>query len=757
MSARQNRPLSERGQAMVLFAIILPVILAFGSVVLTVGNWWVHKRHLQTQVDAAAFAGGTEFWGCSSLFDPATANITIKARALEYAGDSLRPPSSMDPTFTAPVRNPQVQTPDDVRAVLNSTTWWAQGDPTDGTGLDDTIDPDGDPLTPGDPCSTRTLDVKATDDEAPTLWGWLPFVASPKTKARVEIRQVVEMSGMLPFAVPEIDPAAVVALFVNEDNPDPDPAILGYLDLCKPSDCPGLVPPDNNFSYWMTTSPSAPIDIPSENTSVIILISKNEKPPALNLSGTIGQICGQSPGLVRCHAGSSKTSGVNFIHGWADNPGQPNNPRIRDVSVLNLSCSDPSAPYFLNSADCEVGILANIDFGFTGDPVPNRPIGIGAQAWLHASANCGGSGDPLTGSWTSGTESTWTGGSKTINAASGRNPLSIEWQTRPNPGPGFSDCFNLVAAPYAADLASGPLEYVDISGTGPSPPYPPVIDSNSRNSGGPGHNITVTVGLNKPLAIEPPTNPPLLLRFASKSGSLNQALDCDAGIVFKDEIADGCQTRYRLNYFDWSVPPDGTYEWDDILCAGYPLPSDLPPPTFLPPPGTNAPNCVAAKTGDVVSMRQGLFERFQTNPNAPAGANGCWRNNWPAIAADIPGWIKSGGPANDPRYITLIITDMTAFTGSGAENVPVKYFGGFYAQGWDIGPAGGGDQTGCPDFDGPGPWVGNDPHPLGLNANRDNGDVWGHFVNFVVPLEADPSDTLCNFDEVGTCVAVLVE
>jgi hypothetical protein len=349
---------------------------------------------------------------------------------------------------------------------------------------------------------------------------------------------------------------------------------------------------------------------------------------------------------------------------------------------------------------------------------------------------------------TLGTESTWSGGSKTLVAASGRNPLSIEWRMDDGPGPPVSGCFPLVAAPYVADDASGPLEYLEIYDAD-QPPYPAFVDGNSRNTGS-GHWVRVTVGLNKPLKIEPPLNPPFLLRFASKSGSLNQALDCDAGIVFKDEIAAGCKTRYRLNYFDWDEDGEfGTpYTWEDILCANYPSPSDLPPPTFLPPAGTNAPNCVAAKTGDVVSMRQGLFERFQMNPD-PAADNGCWPNNWPAIAADIPGWIESFGPKSDPRYVTLVITDFTAFTGSGAENVPVKYFGGFYATGWDIGPAGGGNQTGCPSE--------NDVHPLGLSSTKDNGDVWGHFVNFVVPTEADPSDTLCNFNEIGTCVAVLVE
>jgi hypothetical protein len=739
----------EHGQVVVLLALLLPVFFVLGAVVLDVGNWYVHKRHLQTQVDAAALAGAHEFFGCNLIYEdpPVTANKSIRAHALEYAGDELRPPSSIDPLYTTDVRNRQVEEPGDVRVVLNSAAWWTQGEPTDGSPHDNTLDPDGDPITPGDPCTTKTLDVKATDDQVTNLWGLIPLHPSPKVKARVEIQQVIEQAGLLPFAVPEVDPARVAALFVNEDTGVKFDA--QYL-------CSGG--PNTTFSYWTTCadgadplipSGQANVDIPAENTSVIILVSKNDKYP--NVSLPLPNVCTQSPGLIRCHAGSGPTGGASFIHGWSDTPGgylTAGAPQIRDVSVTG--CSDPSAPYFLGNADCSVGVIAKIDFGFPSNPVPNRtatPAGIGASATLHASANCGGSGDTLGYGGIFGTETTWSGGSKNIAAASGRNPLSIEVRWKPLPGPGFAKCFPLVAAPYAADDASGPLEYVDIENVDQAP-YPVFVDGNSRNTG-PGHLIRVVVGLNKPLQIQDPLDPPFLLRFASKSGSLNQALDCDAGVTFKDEIADGCQTRYRLNYYDWDSDPSTPYAWQDVICTAYPNPSDLPPPTFEPPAGTTAPNCVAAKTGDVVSMRQGLFARFQSNPD-PAADNGCWPNNWPQIAANIPDWIQNHGPETDPRYVTLIITDFTAFTGSGAENVPVKYFAGFYATGWDVGPAGGGNQTGCPSE--------NDPHPLGLSSTKDNGDVWGHFVNIVVPNpNGTASDQLCNFNELGTCIAVLVE
>ena len=58
---RRRRPRHEarreHGQVVVAFAI-LPVVLALGAIVITLGNWYMHARHLQTKVDAAAFAGG---------------------------------------------------------------------------------------------------------------------------------------------------------------------------------------------------------------------------------------------------------------------------------------------------------------------------------------------------------------------------------------------------------------------------------------------------------------------------------------------------------------------------------------------------------------------------------------------------------------------------------------------------------------------------------------------------------------------------
>ena len=88
-----RRVRDDRGQVAVLFALLLPMLLALSAVVLDVGNMYVHKKNLQTLVDAGAFAGGTKFVGCSFQFgDPVAANQAIKETALQYAGDTTAKP-----------------------------------------------------------------------------------------------------------------------------------------------------------------------------------------------------------------------------------------------------------------------------------------------------------------------------------------------------------------------------------------------------------------------------------------------------------------------------------------------------------------------------------------------------------------------------------------------------------------------------------------------------------------------------------------
>jgi hypothetical protein len=695
----------------ILFALLIPVLFALAAIVLDIGNWYVHKRHLQTQVDAAVLAAAPSFVGCFQGRDGA--NAAIARDALSYAGDTIREPSTA---------NVQLQEPDDVRIVLNSARYWQQSDGlvpgTNGYGLDNTV------ATPGDPCSLSYLDAKATDDEAPLLWGLLPLKPSPKTHAKVEIRDVIEANGVLPLAVPEVDPQAVAALFVNEENG----TVIAALELA-PAPCPD---PNYPFSCWAIDFPQ--VELNYDNVGVVVLVSRDNRDP--DLDGTLAEICGREPGYILCYAGDGNDDGLSFIHGYSSGGAATlQAPRIRDVTLFDVNCAqDYSSPYFLMNGECDVGIRAVVDFG--------QPLGDDhaifdkcVRVFANVAGELGYGGDVPEGTVFAGTFS--------LSEASGRNRVDLTWESR---NPARNNCnqptsgsFGKVAAPYVADDASGPVQYVLLQRSNP------FGLANSTEKSPQPQTVRVTVGLQRPLQVLDAREPPILLRLGSNPGSQTQAVDCDrAGLPgevagphsnFVNEFLDGCLTWYRENYGDWSTPPDGTNEWQDIDCSEHPFGNQPPPDQFNDP----TPNCVAIQTGVTAGQfRQGLEGRF---------ASPCTPNNWPPMSAtddEVNDFFENYNFANDPRYVTLIVADFTAFQGSGSSAPrPIKIFAGFYYTG--------SGSVSCP---------GDDPHPLGVTGQRARFDMWGHYVIRVeFTGSATPSDRLCNFTnpQVGNCVAVLVE
>ena len=85
---------SERGGILALSAIMIPVFLILGALVVDVGDWYTHKRQLQNRADSAAFAAGVEYaksWkACVQTGDPRsrrTQRSEIANAARQYAGD----------------------------------------------------------------------------------------------------------------------------------------------------------------------------------------------------------------------------------------------------------------------------------------------------------------------------------------------------------------------------------------------------------------------------------------------------------------------------------------------------------------------------------------------------------------------------------------------------------------------------------------------------------------------------------------------
>src|SRR6476469_2220423 len=101
--------LDEQGGVLVLVAVFAPVAILFVSFVLYVRNSFVHARHLQTQADAAAFAGAQEF---PTVFGncKAEANTAIAKRAGQYGGATdLATPFGTATSFTPLYNTPNLK------------------------------------------------------------------------------------------------------------------------------------------------------------------------------------------------------------------------------------------------------------------------------------------------------------------------------------------------------------------------------------------------------------------------------------------------------------------------------------------------------------------------------------------------------------------------------------------------------------------------------------------------------------------------
>lgn len=94
-------------------------MLALGAIVITIGNWYTHARHLQTKVDAAAFAGGGA-WGfpCGGDIDQ-----RIEELAREYVGPHVQADGV---AFAGTTYNPQVGgvPGSNLHVVLNGSQWY---------------------------------------------------------------------------------------------------------------------------------------------------------------------------------------------------------------------------------------------------------------------------------------------------------------------------------------------------------------------------------------------------------------------------------------------------------------------------------------------------------------------------------------------------------------------------------------------------------------------------------------------------------
>jgi hypothetical protein len=482
-----SRAADERGAVLVMVLLWMPVAILVAALVIDVANWFVHKRHLQMQADAAALAAAADwaFPGCD--------NARIEARAHEYGGD----------TYNAQIGGTSAN---DVHLLINSETYFNQPTPVDPT------------VNTDPPCQAAMVDVKLTETDLPWYFkiAQVPFI---NAHARVSIVQADTIQGALPVGVPDARPTKAKVIFIDETTGDP----LGSRELTR-------VGGSGGFAFWDNAAEPLSVNIDRARIGVRVV-----------LSGGSSLTCGDA--LVNCYdAGSG--NGLSFIRGWqAGSVTTAQHPQARDVRLVPGTCS--GAYFASNATTCVVGVDAEIDFGTTN---PITDVGAEVVANVGGNQTYPLTYDATTGRWASLTQIPVTPQTGPINVdlrwrktVGTSNGLTCS-RAGNNPCVGtFEDVQRVFSA---SEQRSGPVVGMRVSEA-----TSPGVDANSFQSCAVGCSHDLVVELKLVGSLEDATSvndPPVALRVIG--GSQNQSLDCDpAKPNLKDEIATGCAPSYTKN------------------------------------------------------------------------------------------------------------------------------------------------------------------------------------------------------------------
>jgi Putative Flp pilus-assembly TadE/G-like len=491
----------ERGAVLVMVVLWLPVLLVFFMFVADVGNWFVHRRHLQMQADAGALAGG-------GVFRIPCTDTPVLSETRNYSGD----PS------VGPVYNAQIPPTDsaNIHVLINSTSYWNEG----GTDFSDG----------GSPCVTKFVDVKATEANLPWFMR-LAFVPAIQAHARVSLLQKSSATGSLPIAVPDVRPRAAAAFIINESTQ----AILSRSSLTNEG---AATMNGASLTKWDATMPSFN-NTSVSNVGVVFALSGTT---SWSTSGSLATVCAQP--LVVCYYNNG-SNGLVYMHGYSPTAtGTATAPVVRNLGLFaagGAPCGDTSAPSFVLNGGCTVGVRAQIDWGTGATPPAAADVRV-------ANLGCPSSGNPkgctMTFNATGPNAGYWvTTQFPTIASLAGPQSIDFNWATGTGGGKisGTITGASRVFSANPAVTSSGPIQFAQAIVDGVIGP--------SSVAFGTSHSASVAIGVAGNLENDSSFNDPTqLLRVADPSGSQNFAIDCDPSPrTFHDEIATGCQTAYQLN------------------------------------------------------------------------------------------------------------------------------------------------------------------------------------------------------------------
>jgi hypothetical protein len=487
----------EDGGIVVFVALAIPVVLLFLSLTVDIGNWWVHKRHLQLQVDAAALAGGALLGECFA--DPAGANTAIQDEATRFSGG------------TGSSYNGQVGGANQgaITVLYQSKTYAA------GSAAADDTDTQA-------PCDTANLsfDVKATEAGLPLIFSvpGLADVTAINAHARVELQKVVVFKGSLPLAVPEVRPKHVTATVVNESGD-----VVSFFELTGPT-------PSAALNAW--TGSGAVVVPADKKLGVRIGVGQ--------VAGTCGAANGTGgPGYV-CYDYSAFTSGVVSIAGYGTAPTAATPTRSGFEVWPTTQCS--GSPFFSETAlagspTCLASVQAKLHFasGVVGPAQVKTFI-----------ATVTGSGVKMTQAFSYDAASdVWsTGYSYPVPVDGGAYDVEIEFESKLPGGKKYSS--GPIQRISSGSDDTGPIKVATLSGDVGSGGSPYALAAGS-------HTITVNVGVEGSLQLTPATEM-VMLRLTGGSRSSAVACDGTGAAEFRESIINGCQKPYQIN--DAGICPD---------------------------------------------------------------------------------------------------------------------------------------------------------------------------------------------------------
>jgi Putative Flp pilus-assembly TadE/G-like len=501
----------QRGAMAITVALLFPALLGFGVIAVDIGNWYVHKRELQTQADAAALAGAANFnYPCN--------DTQIQNAAKSYAGKDHNVFGNVRPEA------PQI----------NQPNFSGQSKP-------------GDSNLTGSPCNDRAVDVKMTEKNVSSIFDNLftaPFI---NAQARVSIFQQTTADGAEALAVADSAPVAAKAYFVNENNNN---AIIASVPLSD------LGPNAQGQEVWGNPSGLAvamnKTNGSTANIGVVIALSGNKNDTT----------CGDP--YVQCFdQGSSTGPSLLHIQGWSAG-GTPSltAPLARSVALSTPAGSTCSDAYYSNTTTtCAETISAWVDYGSTNTQgVTVKPVVAGSTE------------SALTPGTTNGTAVQWTGTISLKQAGANQINLLVTCAKGNGAACGKSTSTSAtisnVQRPYAAGAASGPISGAWISEVGGASQDANSFEvCESQNATGCTHNLAVTIDVAASLQNSQHfTDATYPIRIGTSQGNV---VGCGANpspsaSQYRQNLGQGCTGPFAVNTSDQTCTTAGTSPYDCV-------------------------------------------------------------------------------------------------------------------------------------------------------------------------------------------------